>query len=147
MVSRSAATRMAWVGLNKPVYTCLRTSIAMCASKQDGGSNVIDKPGSLSGLDPKKAPSKRLPPNYRVLLHNDNVNRREYVVKALLKVVDGMTVDIAVNIMQEAHASGVALVLVCSQEEAEKYVTGLRRNGLTSTLEPSGGKNGGNSDN
>ena len=42
-------------------------------------------------------------PLYRVLLHNDNSNKREYVVKVLLKVVDGMTVDDAVNVMHEAH--------------------------------------------
>jgi hypothetical protein len=43
---------------------------------------------------------KRKPPIYKVLLHNDNYNRREYVVKVLLKIVEGMTVDDAVNVMQ-----------------------------------------------
>jgi ATP-dependent Clp protease adaptor protein ClpS len=43
------------------------------------------------------------PPLYKVLLHNDNSNKREYVVKVLLKVVDGLTVDDAVNVMNEAH--------------------------------------------
>jgi ATP-dependent Clp protease adaptor protein ClpS len=43
---------------------------------------------------------KRKPPIYKVLLHNDNFNRREYVVKVLLKIVEGMTVDDAVNVMQ-----------------------------------------------
>ena len=38
-----------------------------------------------------------------MLLHNDNSNKREYVVKVLLKVVDGLTVDDAVNVMNEAH--------------------------------------------
>jgi ATP-dependent Clp protease adaptor protein ClpS len=33
------------------------------------------------------------------MLHNDNYNRREYVVKVLLKVVKGMTVDDAVQAM------------------------------------------------
>lgn len=34
------------------------------------------------------------------MLHNDNYNRREYVVKVLLKTVDGLTVDDAVVVMQ-----------------------------------------------
>jgi ATP-dependent Clp protease adaptor protein ClpS len=34
------------------------------------------------------------------MLHNDNYNRREYVVKILLKTVEGLTVDDAVNVMQ-----------------------------------------------
>ena len=43
--------------------------------------------------------NRRKPPIYKVLLHNDNYNRREYVVKILLKIVEGMTVDDAVNVM------------------------------------------------
>ena len=34
------------------------------------------------------------------MLHNDSFNRREYVVKILLKVVDVITMADAVNIMQ-----------------------------------------------
>lgn len=75
---------------------------------------------------------------YRVMLHNDDVNRREYVVQVLLKVVDGMTVDDAVNIMQEAHMNGLAVVIACSQEDAERYCQGLRSNGLISSIEPCG---------
>jgi len=37
------------------------------------------------------------------------------VVQVLMKVVDGTTVDDAVNIMQEAHLTGVALVAQCAQ--------------------------------
>lgn len=76
----------------------------------------------------KKQNVTKKPPLYRVLLHNDATNKREYVVRVLLKVmsvlcrsfpaddlgalpvgadatltsqvVDGMTVDLAVNIMQ-----------------------------------------------
>jgi hypothetical protein len=44
--------------------------------------------------------SKKKPPIYKVMLHNDNYNRREYVVKILLKTIEGLTVDDAVNVMQ-----------------------------------------------
>lgn len=44
--------------------------------------------------------SKKKPPIYKVMLHNDNYNRREYVVKILLRTVEGLTVDDAVNVMQ-----------------------------------------------
>lgn len=37
---------------------------------------------------------------YKVFLHNDTYNKREYVVKVLLKVIDTMTVDDAVVVMQ-----------------------------------------------
>ena len=76
----------------------------------------------------------------RMALHlaadNDNYNRREYVVKVLIKVVEGYTVDDAAQVMEEAHASGVAMVLACPQDEAEKYCEGLRGNGLCSSIEP-----------
>ncbi len=67
---------------------------------------------------------------------NDNYNRREYVVKVLVKVVEGYTVDDAIEVMQEAHESGVAMVIAGPQDEAERYCEGLRLNGLSSTIEP-----------
>lgn len=78
-------------------------------------------------------------PPYRVILHNDDINRREYVVQVLMKVIPGMTVDNAVNIMQEAHYNGLSVVIICSQSEAEEYCMQLRRNGLLSTIEPASG--------
>ncbi|CAI5485885.1 unnamed protein product [Closterium sp. Naga37s-1] len=75
-------------------------------------------------------------PLYRVMLHNDNFNRREYVVQVLMKCVPGMTVDQAVNIMQEAHVNGMACVLICVQHEAEEVCLNLRSNGLVSSIEP-----------
>jgi len=44
--------------------------------------------------------SKQKPPIYKVMLWNDNHNRREYVVKTLLRVVEKITVDDAVVVMQ-----------------------------------------------
>ena len=48
----------------------------------------------------RKDTKKQRPRFYRVMLHNDNFNRREYVVQVLLKIIPGMTVDDAVNVMQ-----------------------------------------------
>ena len=43
--------------------------------------------------------SRERPPNYRLLLHNDDFNVREYVVQVLLKVVPVISIDIAVSVM------------------------------------------------
>ena len=83
--------------------------------------------------------SKKMAPPYRVMLHNDNYNKREYVVQVLMKVIPGMTVDNAVNIMQEAHINGLSVVIVCGQPDAEEHCTQLRGNGLLSSIEPDGG--------
>lgn len=47
-----------------------------------------------------KDTQKKKPRFYRVMLHNDTFNKREYVVQVLLKVVKVITVDDAVNVMQ-----------------------------------------------
>ncbi len=73
------------------------------------------------------------------MLHNDNFNKREYVVQVLMKVIPGMTVDIAVNVMQEAHVNGLAVVIICPQHDAEEHCMQLRNNGLLSSIEPATG--------
>jgi hypothetical protein len=77
------------------------------------GSRVLPRlpcpvaPPACRRVPSRAAPSRRSsqaalrrPPRYNVLLHNDEHNRREYVVKVLLRVVDGMTVEDAVVVMQ-----------------------------------------------
>ncbi|GMH27522.1 hypothetical protein Nepgr_029365 [Nepenthes gracilis] len=97
---------------------------------------VIEKtaPGRESEFDLRK--SRKTAPPYRVILHNDDFNKREYVVQVLLKVIPGMTLDIAVNIMQEAHHNGLSVVIICAQADAEEHCLQLRGNGLSSTIEP-----------
>ncbi|KAL3144030.1 hypothetical protein ABBQ32_003834 [Trebouxia sp. C0010 RCD-2024] len=112
-------------------------SVMMAAPGPGGG--VLDRPAVLPGYDNKRSTVKKKPPMYRVMLHNDTFNRREYVVRVLMKVVDGLTVDDAVNVMQEAHLNGMACVIECAQEDAERYCEGLRGNGLMASVEPAGG--------
>ena len=76
-----------------------------------------------------------------MLLHNDDVNRREYVVQVLLKVVDGMSMDDAIQVMSEAHQYGKAVCIVAPQPDAEDYCEQLRSHGLISSIQPQGGKN------
>ncbi|EFJ23656.1 hypothetical protein SELMODRAFT_142341 [Selaginella moellendorffii] len=127
-------------------FTRIIASHAVRAALPGGlGGGVLDKPaietaptpGRESEFDLRK--KKKMAPPYRVILHNDNFNRREYVVQVLMKVIPGMTLDNAVNIMQEAHHNGLSVVIVCSQEDAEEHCTQLRANGLLSSIEPASG--------
>ncbi|KEH27072.1 ATP-dependent Clp protease adapter protein CLPS1, chloroplastic [Medicago truncatula] len=119
------------------------TVMTMVASGKGGGllekPPTIEKttPGRESEFDLRK--SKKTSPPYRVMLHNDNYNKREYVVQVLMKVIPGMTVDIAVNVMQEAHINGLAVVIICAQVDAEDHCMQLRGNGLLSSIEPADG--------
>jgi ATP-dependent Clp protease adaptor protein ClpS len=60
----------------------------------------------------------------------------DHVVRALRRVVPGLSRVEALRIMFEAHTTGVAVVIVCPKEPAEHYRDGLRSFGLTSTIEP-----------
>lgn len=73
---------------------------ACCAASQPG-------PPTPSCTHPHPSPGTLPPP--------PPLYRREYVVQVLMKVVEGTTVDDAVNIMQEAHVNGLALVAQCAQ--------------------------------
>lgn len=90
---------------------------------------------SLETLE-QRSTARKLAPRYRVLLHNDDFNTMEYVVQVLLTTVPSLTQPQAVNIMMEAHSSGIALVITCAQEHAEFYCETLKNHGLTSTIEP-----------
>ncbi|XP_068660669.1 ATP-dependent Clp protease adapter protein CLPS1, chloroplastic-like [Aristolochia californica] len=117
--------------------------MALSASAPGKGGGVLERPtvektspGRESEFDLRK--SRKMSPPYRVLLHNDNYNKREYVVQVLMKVIPGMTLDNAVNIMQEAHYNGLAVVIICAQADAEEHCVQLRGNGLLSSIEPAG---------
>lgn len=102
-----------------------------------GGFHIILFTGIPLRIYPcRKNRQKKRPPIYKVLLHNDDYNKREYVVQVLLKVVDGFSVEDALNVMQEAHQYGLALVTECSQDRAEEICENIRRSGLISTIEP-----------
>ncbi|XP_047313532.1 ATP-dependent Clp protease adapter protein CLPS1, chloroplastic isoform X1 [Impatiens glandulifera] len=125
---------------------CTKRTMVMSVSAMGSGKGgglldkpVIEKttPGRESEFDLRK--SRKMSPPYKVLLHNDNYNKREFVVQVLMKVIPGMTVDNAVNIMQEAHHNGLAMVIVCAQADAEEHCMQLRGNGLLSSIEPASG--------
>ncbi|KAI4313958.1 hypothetical protein L6164_026901 [Bauhinia variegata] len=121
---------------------CIPMAVLATGAGKGGGlleKPVIEKgiPGRESEFDLRK--SRKMAPPYRVILHNDDDNKREYVVQVLMKVIPGMTLDNAVNIMQEAHYNGLSVVIICSQADAEEHCMQLRGNGLLSSIEPASG--------
>ena len=77
----------------------------------------------------------QLLPPYNVLLHNDDVNSMDHVVRSLVRSVPGLSRAAAVSIMLEAHLTGVAVVTTCPLELAELYRERLESCGLTATIE------------
>lgn len=78
----------------------------------------------------------RLLPPYKVILFNDDHNEMDYVVIALLRLVNHLTMQEAIEIMLTAHLMGSAVVVVCPKENAEYYQERLLGYGLTATIEP-----------
>ncbi len=61
--------------------------------------------------------TKTLPP-FKVILHNDDVNEAEVVVKRILEFTPLEEME-AVDKTIEAHDEGVAVLMVCHKERAE----------------------------
>ena len=74
-----------------------------------------------------------LPPA-TVVLHNDDLNAMDHVVRALLESVPELDADRAVEVMLAAHEHGQADVIACPLERAELYRDRLERHGLTATI-------------
>lgn len=76
-----------------------------------------------------------LEPLYEVVLHNDDVNTMEHVVKALMRVF-GHPAEISVRIMLEAHYTGRAVAEVEGESAARRHRDQLQSLGLTATIHP-----------
>jgi ATP-dependent Clp protease adaptor protein ClpS len=91
---------------------------------------------ALPGTETREETLKRLIPPYRVVLHNDDHNSMDHVVRSLLKSVPSLSAERAAEIMLEAHEHGQAIVITCPREAAEHYRGRLEGFGLTATIEP-----------
>ncbi len=79
---------------------------------------------------------KRILPPWAVILHNDEHNSMDHVVRSLLKSVPVLTEEMAGEVMMMAHEHGQAIVTACPKETAEHYRERLESCGLTATIEP-----------
>jgi ATP-dependent Clp protease adaptor protein ClpS len=74
---------------------------------------------------------RKLYPNYKVIVLNDDFNTFQHVAECLLKYIPGMSSDRAWDLTNQIHHEGQAIVWVGPQEQAELYHQQLRRDGLT----------------
>ncbi|MEI7553705.1 ATP-dependent Clp protease adaptor ClpS [Candidatus Chlorohelix sp.] len=91
--------------------------------------------GSQTVPEIDEALLRKLLPPYKVILHNDEHNSMDHVVKALLKSVPQLKKQAAIKIMMTAHEKGKAVVTACPREIAELYQARLLSFGLTCTIE------------
>ena len=92
------------------------------------------KPARAVKVKPTQPRRKLLPP-FKVILHNDDVNDMVHVVQTICKLTT-LAAGEAMRHMQEAHATGSAVLLITHRERAELYVDQFTSCGLTVTAEP-----------
>ena len=101
------------------------------STPDDGGA------ATATQAPPKKKPSnlkpRQLPP-YKVLLHNDDVNTVEYVVRSIHRLTP-LSLEDAIDKTIEAHEGRVALLLVTHKERAELYQEQFVSLSMTVTIE------------
>lgn len=91
---------------------------------------------TLPGVEFDEEVLRKFLPPYRVMLHNDDHNAMDHVVRSLLRSVPSLTIEDAAEIMLVAHNHGQASVIECPKEAAEHYRDRLESCGLTATIEP-----------
>ena len=74
--------------------------------------------------------------NWRVLLHNDDINTFDYVTLCLFESIKTLTRSKAHDCTVEAHCHNVATLAVCTKRSAENYCMNLQKKGLTVSIAP-----------
>ena len=87
-------------------------------------------------IEQRPRPLSEILPPYRVILHNDEINAMDHVVRSLVRSVPRIGLAKATAIMLEAHRTGKATVVTCPKELAELYRERLQSYSLTATIEP-----------
>lgn len=110
----------------------------VCATEPTPPTPPAAGEGTATATAPSTAPQRpkldQLPP-YRVLLHNDPISEMGFVITTLVELTP-LNHDRAVQVMLEAHNTGVGLVLVTHKERAELYLEQFHTKKLTVTIEP-----------
>lgn len=98
---------------------------------------TLSAAGVAAATGPTIAPERssqtvrKLYPNYKVIVLNDDFNTFQHVAECLVKYIPGMTPDRAWQLTNQVHHDGQATVWVGPQEQAELYHMQLGREGLT----------------
>merc|ERR1712232_424597 len=101
------------------------------------GVQTIIKEKTEEEKDEKKEPE------YRVLLHNDEVHTFQYVVRALTKSIGTLDRAAAFEICVETHGRGKAIVTKTWKKQAQQFCMALQRQGLTVSITPDEDNEGG----
>jgi ATP-dependent Clp protease adaptor protein ClpS len=94
-------------------------------------------------ITPERAPARdfdpdlltRLVPPYKVVVHNNDYNTFDEVIRILVKAVPGMSYERATALAYEIDATGAAVPYVGPKEHAEAVAAVIRTIGIKVTVE------------
>lgn len=110
----------------------------MTEEQANTNSDTPTENATATMLPPAKKPVPSRPkelPQYKVLLHNDNVNSFEHVVRSIIQLTT-ITMEQALQNTIEAHTHGLSLLLITHRERAELYHEQFLSLSLSVTIEP-----------
>ena len=109
----------------------------MAEDHVDEGVNEGQREGATATVVRPRATPPKLDrmPQWKVILHNDDVNEVDHVVLTIVALTTLPRPD-AITRMLEAHRTGVSLLLSTHQEHAELLAEEFASKSLTVTIEP-----------
>ena len=132
-----------WSQPSQPATTPAATPVGMADDSPDkgGGAATAEPPvkpkakTKSAGKTKPKPPKRRDLPPWKVLLHNDNKNTFDHVILSIIELTPLKELD-AIKATEEAHRTGVALLLVTHRERAELFVDQFQTKKLKVSIEP-----------
>eukprot|EP00566_Odontella_aurita_P026369 CAMPEP_0113557706 /NCGR_PEP_ID=MMETSP0015_2-20120614/17940_1 /TAXON_ID=2838 /ORGANISM="Odontella" /LENGTH=180 /DNA_ID=CAMNT_0000459161 /DNA_START=100 /DNA_END=642 /DNA_ORIENTATION=- /assembly_acc=CAM_ASM_000160 len=110
-------------------------------SKKKGLSTIV-----IDKTEAKMEDEEKKEEQWRLVLHNDEVNTFQHVQRALCTVVTTLDRKRAFDICMETHGIGKATITKVWRQKAEQYCLNLQRQGLTVSIAPDKAFSGGNAD-
>jgi ATP-dependent Clp protease adaptor protein ClpS len=98
------------------------------------GPTIAPERAPARDFDPEFL-TRRLPP-HKVVVHNNDYNTFDEVIRILIKAVPGMSYDRAAALANEIHTTGAAVPYVGPKEQAEAVAAVIRTIGIKVTVEP-----------
>jgi ATP-dependent Clp protease adaptor protein ClpS len=123
------------VGMETPDFPTAASSNAGDAGSNTGPETDLGIGATIEAKPFPKRPKLDKLPQYRVLLHDDDINTDVFVVQTLVELTP-LNQAAAFDVTELAQKQGVAQVLVTHKERAELYMEQFGSKKLTVTIEP-----------
>lgn len=90
---------------------------------------------STTKIQPTNKPKTEILKQWKVIVHNDDINTYGYVIKTFVDIVR-LTEDVAKEKTTEVDEEGLSIVRITHKEHAELLQLQLQSKSLTVTIEP-----------